>query len=1334
MTGQFAAASRAPRLRRSLSVRPLYAVFIVLKSSALGGIVLAGLVSALAVAAGGWTLERVRFGTSDAEAIARVEAETQQRFDASADKLGAVAARAASQRDLIRAAPRDAVAASRLFDALDAALTEDTGHAGITVYDSAGTPLAWAGLVSDLPRPLDGPAALLVTAGALGPRLTRIEPIVDTDRPATRLATIVAEQILEPIDRSPALSDRFVLSTSLVPVTLRVGAVTPTPSPAVFSITSRAGGTLIDVEVAPSDLVEARARWRRGSVAAVLSVFALTLLSCAGLLVEMRRRTHALRTHLVASAGIVVSLVLSRTLFRFATTQIEVAQSLVSPVDLLLTSLVAAALVWLLVDLIEGRRLARPRARLLAADASGLVAVVYLAVGVLDAALIWGYGRFLQSVVSRTTIDLLHFSLHPFDATRLGLAFGLLLLHAAVIWSAAALIRAPTLLWRLRRRRVPAVAAASWAVGALGGVMVAGARDPSVPSLPLVIALAAAAACALSLPKLRVRARRVSQSMRIAGLFLALLVPAVATYPSLSAFAIQAKERLIANEYGAQVIAQRDDLQQRLQRALDQIDALAALPQLVTAPADEEMAARAFAVWTQTELQKYRVTSAVELFGPDGRRVNRFALILPEVGTTPYRPTNCDWDLSDDVSPPRSSRTGANESHVLRASRGVCLDGRPVGGIVVRAMLDYRTLPFISSRSPYLESLRPDRDAPAEGVSGRDVEFGLYGWSRAPLFASGASVWTLPDAAFERMVDSRTSFWADVDRGNEKFRVYFMNDRGGIYALGYPVITALGHLINLAELVTLALALFILLIAGATIFNTVFTHAPATGRALLGEIRSSFYRKLRLAFVAGSVVPVIILALATRAYFANELRAGIEDAAARTATVAQRLVEDYAALQQRGSGGLETLDDDIMMLVSRAIDEDVNLFDRARLQATSAFDLYASQLLSRRTPADVYRWLVLERAPTYVGEQDVGTVRYLVAAAPVRTAGREGIVTVPVTLRPLEIERQINELDRRVLFGAVLFSLLGGALGYWMAERIADPVNRLTRATRRIARGDLDARIAATSADELGRLVRDFNQMAADLQRQRSELERTQRLEAWADMARQVAHDIKNPLTPIQLSAEHARRVNIDRGRPLSPVLDECVTVILSQVRLLRQISAEFSSFASSPTPHPEPTALAALIDEVVAPYRTGLADRISIDVKAPDALPSVTIDRTLFARALTNIIENALYAMPGHGAITITVRLKPDTAPEESYVPRESYAASGSSRTIEVEIKDTGVGMDEEALAKMFEPYFSTKATGTGLGLTIAKRNIELNGGTIYVTSERGAGTMVTLTLTLPA
>src|SRR6185312_7485661 len=206
------------------------------------------------------------------------------------------------------------------------------------------------------------------------------------------------------------------------------------------------------------------------------------------------------------------------------------------------------------------------------------------------------------------------------------------------------------------------------------------------------------------------------------------------------------------------------------------------------------------------------------------------------------------------------------------------------------------------------------------------------------------------------------------------------------------------------------------------------------------------------------------------------------------------------------------------------------------------------------------------------------------------------------------------------------------------------------------------------------------------------ELERTQRLEAWAEMARQVAHDIKNPLTPIQLSAEHAQRVNNDKGRPLSPALDECVNAILHQVSLLRQIASEFSNFASSPTARPEATRLGPLLDEVVSPYRTGLAGRVAIDVSVPDDLPTLSIDRTLFARALTNVIENALHAMPGAGTLAIRV----------------SRAVSNGPRVL-IAIADSGVGMDAEALARIFEPYFSTKATGTGLGLTIAKRNIEL-------------------------
>jgi len=1282
----------------------------------------AGVAAALVVGAAARGIERARFGATDQESVARVEHELRRRFDASADTLGTLASRVAASGDLIQAAAGDEVAARDLFDALAAALPVETvRRTGITVYDQpGGRPIAWAGRVSDIPRDrIDGPTALFVKPGALGPGLIRVEPILPSERSSSPpVGVIVVEQLLGEVRLAAGAADTFVLSTTLVPVALSTRVTAPSvDSPYAFVIPSSGGQLLVLAEVAPADLAAARRGWRHGARAAVLSIGAVTILLCAGTLIDVRRRARARRTTLLTTTAIVAALSGARALLWFAAAPMAPPRSPTAPIDLLLTALFLAALVWLALDLIERRRVARPRFRLLADGTKALLGsvAVYGAVGASDGAIVWTYQSFLQWLVSQATLDLLHFSLHPLIPVRLGMAFGLVLLHAGVIWSAAIIVRLAAVVWRRpRSAALGTTAVLSWlaGLGVAAGVAqsVAGPR----PLAPLIAAAAAVGVCAAALGRPRGRVRRASQAARLGALLLALLVPAVAMYPTLHALTTEAKERLVATEYGPQAARQREDLAtRRLPVALDQIDAMPSLREFVTTSAESATPTtdRAFLVWSQTELARYRLTSAVELYGAAGRLVSRFALNLPEYSTTEYVAPGCDWDLVEEVSP-----FGSTERHVLRASRGICEGNRLVGAIVVRGMLDYRALPLISTPGTYLESLRSERRTPAEDAPGRDVEFVLYGWSRAPIYTSGTRVWPLPDPVFDRLLLSRDPFWAVVTRDAADFRVHYLSDRGGIYALGYPVITWFGHLVNLAELVALTLLLYAGLIGGATLFNALTSQTPASGRALLREVRSSFYRKLWLMFVAAAVVPVIILAIATRAYVATEFLAGVEEAAVSTATIAQRLVEDYATLQQQGAGTLELLDDQIMVLVRRAIDHDVDLFSGASLRATSQRDLYASGLLATRTPGEVYHRIALDRLPTFVGEEEVAGVRYLIAAAPVRAGGREGIVTVPQTLRQQEIEQQIDELDRRVVFASVLFVLLGAAVGYWMAERIADPVNRLTRATRRIARGDLDARIAATSSDELRRLVEDFNRMAADLQRQRAELERTQRLEAWAEMARQVAHDIKNPLTPIQLSAEHARRVNLDKGRPLSPVLDDCVNAILGQVKLLRQIATEFSSFASSPTAHPEPTDVPALIEEVVEPYRAGLGERITIDVRSARDLPPLTIDRTLFARAMINVIENALHAMPGSGTLTIA-----------------SYLASGfggTSSAVIVDVSDTGVGMDPVAVGKIFEPYFSTKTGGTGLGLTIAKRNVELNGGTIAVESQRGAGTTVRMTM----
>jgi signal transduction histidine kinase len=1279
-----------------------------------------GIVAALGVAVAGWIIERVRFGPTDQTAVEHVESELRQRIGDAAQALQQTATSLAAARDALRIDPRDQAQARRLFDLVDGAVPDEARtRTGVTLFDSNAAPVAWAGRVWDLPKErIQGPRALFVAPGALGPRLVHVEPVIENTPVPVRRATVVVEQALGTDQPIASGGDSFVLATSVAPVTARQAAMAGTDGrrPFRFTVPGSDGSPLLEADVTPADLSNARSAWRQTVWSSVLVVVAITVLFSTASFIERRRSSRDMRSFAVATAGLVVLIVSARFILYFALPPSS-ATGEPAALDLLLTTLTMTALVWIGVDLIERRRVARPRPRMLPPSQAAVtfVAVAFAVAGVADVVLLWSYARFLRGLVADSTFDLIRFSLHPFSVARLGLSFSLILLHAAAIWTAAAIIRVPSLLRRVPRTLSSRGAPVAWFAGAAVAIVALRAVAP-VPTGPLLIALFASGACAATLVRLRSRVRHTSQAARLFALLLVVLLPALAMYPSLFAFATEAKERLVETDFGPQALQQRERLKEQLQQTVDEIDAQPSLAQFIAGSQNDPSAADrtflAFVVWSRTPLAVYRLKSAVELYRPDGRLLSRFALNLPEAQMTPYRPTGCSWDSVEESSP-----FGSTERHVLRASRGICdAHRRPLAGIVVRAMLDPQDLPFISSQSPYLEALRPTRGQQAEAVSGRDVEFAMYGWSRGPIYALGTEVWTLSDEVFSRAVASREPFWTTIERNGTAYRVYILNDRGGIYALGYPIVTWTGHVIRVAELMMLAFVLYALVVIGATAFSAMMLRTPESGRALFREIRSSFYHKLFLFFVGGAVVPVVILAVLTRNYFRAQVLAGAEEAAARTVTTAQRLVEDYATLQQRGASGLAAIDDQIMILVRRAVDEDVNLFDRSRLQATSARDLFASQLLSLRTPGDIYKTIVLDRLPTMVSHEEVGDFPYLLAAAPVRAGGREDIVTVPLANRQQQIEEQIDELDRRVLSAAVFFSLLGAAVGYWMAERIADPVNRLTRATRRIARGDLDARIAATSSDELRRLVDDFNQMAADLKRQRTELERSQRLEAWAEMARQVAHDIKNPLTPIQLSAEHARRVNADRGRPLSPVLDDCVSAILTQVKLLRQISAEFSSFASSPKPRPETTSLIALIDEVVEPYRGPLAGRIAIEVQSPDDLPAVVIDRTLFSRALTNIIENALHAMPGSGQLTIAVSIG-DGAP---------------ARSVIVEIIDTGVGLDEDSLARIFEPYFSTKATGTGLGLTIAKRNVELNGGTIAVQSVRGRGTTVTITVPL--
>jgi signal transduction histidine kinase len=702
----------------------------------------------------------------------------------------------------------------------------------------------------------------------------------------------------------------------------------------------------------------------------------------------------------------------------------------------------------------------------------------------------------------------------------------------------------------------------------------------------------------------------------------------------------------------------------------------------------------------------------VELYGADRALVSRFALNLPEylyrASQRRWPGTSCEWESFGEVT-----RFGAADRSVIHAERGLCdPNGQLIGAIVVHiAPNDYGALPFLTSANPYYEMLGM-ASAPAADSRVAGLQVVVYGWSFQPIFASGHVAWAIPESLFLRLYQSGAPFWTSLSADGRTYHVYFSENRAGIYALGYTTPTALEHAERLGEIAALTGLFFVLVQIVLTSQAAIVRRQGGHLRALFNEVRTSFYRKLFLAFVLVAVLPVLLFAFAFTTYMTAKFRADVVSEAGSVVSVAHRVLDELAAAGQRPDTPLTPLSDDMMVWIRQVVDQDVNVFNGPDLVATSQRDLLDSGLLPTRTPAAVYRAVALDQLPTFATEDRLGDSRYLVAAAPVNALGRDAVLSVPLASRQVEIDREDDDLDRGVLVGSVLVVLFAAGLGASVARRVSDPVARLTRATRQIAAGRLDVRIAASTADELRRLVDDFNTMTRTLRTQRDELARTNQIKAWNEMARQVAHEIKNPLTPIQLSAEHLQRVHEDQGRPLGAVFDQCLRTILGQVRLLRQIASEFSNFAAESTPRPESVALAPLLESIVGPYRLGLGTRIAFSIDTPADLPPVWADRTFLSRALTNLVENAVQAVPGSGSVDLS--------------------ASSAASIVTLVIADTGVGMDETALLRAFEPYFSTKTGGSGLGLANAKRNIERQNGSIAIASRPGEGT--TLTITLPS
>jgi len=300
-----------------------------------------------------------------------------------------------------------------------------------------------------------------------------------------------------------------------------------------------------------------------------------------------------------------------------------------------------------------------------------------------------------------------------------------------------------------------------------------------------------------------------------------------------------------------------------------------------------------------------------------------------------------------------------------------------------------------------------------------------------------------------------------------------------------------------------------------------------------------------------------------------------------------------------------------------------------------------------------------------------------------------------------------------IFFITILVSLL-------LTERIISPIVHLEDATRRVAEGDFSFRILTRPRDELSGLVESFNGMVSELDRSRRKLLQAERITAWQEIAQRLAHEIRNPLTPIKLSAQRILKKHAEAeagADEFGRVLGSSVSAIIKEVENLERLLREFTDFAKLPVPQPLPVSVKEILQEVTSVYAS-LSSTVRIDIASvPDSLV-LNVDRNQMKRVFANLFTNAIQAMPEGGLVGV----------------RADVVKKAHVSYCRIAVSDTGTGIPEQDRERVFDPYYTTKKDGTGLGLAIVQRIVFDHKGNVWAESDGSSGTTIFIDIPITA
>jgi signal transduction histidine kinase len=555
--------------------------------------------------------------------------------------------------------------------------------------------------------------------------------------------------------------------------------------------------------------------------------------------------------------------------------------------------------------------------------------------------------------------------------------------------------------------------------------------------------------------------------------------------------------------------------------------------------------------------------------------------------------------------------------------------------------------------------------------------------------------YALPAAAQTHFADTLAPpLWLIESIGGSKYETFFMR-RGPkeLLALRMELLDARAHLFGIVR----TTVYYFLILAAAVVIILLFLWARGT------PYRFTFRDKLLLTLLAIALIPVVVISTFTRVFARDRVMAALSQQLEQETSLVEREMVSGELFPNISNGGRS------FELLPQA---DFNYYVGRQLVTSSRTELYEAGILDRRLNGSAYRSLFTEGNRFHLETENIGLYRYAVGYRPTLDSNMQiaGVLAVPTLYRQERIDEEVARTNA-LLFGVTAIVFLAVALvATAFANRIAAPIHKLTEATKRVSLGDLNVPVNARADGEIGELIRSFGTMTRDLQRSRENLVQYERELAWKEMAKQVAHEIKNPLTPMKLAIQHLRQTYRDKVENFDEIFDEVTQMVIRQVDALSRIASEFSSFARMPKSKLEKLSVNDVLRE--AAYLFEQDDRITCETTLQPHLPPIMADREELRRAFINIIRNGVQAMNGEGRIIISSMLHPDN--------------------IEIRIRDFGSGIPDEIRGKLFQPNFSTKTDGMGLGLAIVKKTLEDMNGTIELESVMNEGTTVIIHISL--